>query len=284
MKPKALRAAKPCQGFTLVELIIVITLTGVVGVLASTIVGRQMEGYIDTTRRAEMIARANMAMQLIARDLRYAVPFSVRINGSAIEWVPIEGFGRYRKLPTAGAGDILDFSTTDNAFDVFGPMPGVLSSHRVVVGNSAIAASGFNLYQSASDGSVLPAGSHVITDAAVTPSINGSAIELSPAFQFSQDSVASRFYLVDGPSSYVCSGGEINRFESYALQSTQPTNPSAAPLSSASSALLLDSVSSCSFGYTATDEQHGLVTLQVELTESGETVSLVRFVHVENRP
>ena len=65
------RPAVECAGgFTLVELVIVIALTGVVAVLASTMVGNQMLGYVDTARRAELMAKANMAMQHIARDLR----------------------------------------------------------------------------------------------------------------------------------------------------------------------------------------------------------------------
>ncbi|MAR91891.1 MAG: prepilin-type N-terminal cleavage/methylation domain-containing protein [Pseudomonadota bacterium] len=282
---KAIRPAVNSQrGFTLVELIIVITLLGVVGVLATTMVGNQMQGYVDTARRAALVAKADGALRQLARDLRNAVPFSVRTNGTAIEWTPIEDFGRYRKLPGSG-GDLLDFSAPDSQFDIIGPLPAVGAGNRLVVGNSDLAASGYNLYQAASDGSSLPAGAHVITGTAITPSLAGSTLSLSAPFQFSQDSIASRFYVVSGGASYVCNTGtgELTRYSGYTLQAAQPTNPAAAPLSSASTALLVDSVSACSFGYSAVDALNGIVTLVLTLSDQGESVTLVRFIHVENR-
>ncbi|RLU01866.1 type II secretion system protein J [Ketobacter sp.] len=281
-----LPAVKGCSGFTLVELIIVITLVGVVAVMASTIISQQMQGYVDTARRAELVGKADAALSRMARDLRNAVPHSIRVSGSAIEWVPISGFGRYRKFPTGGAGDVLDFSVADESFDVFGSVPAVAAGNRMVIANSAAAASGYNLYQAASDGSSLPLGSHVITATGVTLSAAAGVISLSTPFQFSQDSIASRFYIVDGAGSYVCnlSDGTLRRYQSYPLQSSQPTNTALAPLASAATALLVDAVSNCVFGYTALDQQHGLVTIELELSLGSESISLVRFIHVENRP
>lgn len=274
------------SGFTLVEMVLVIALTGVVGVLAATIVSNQMLGYIDTTRRANLTAKAQGALQLMSRDLRNAIPFSIRISGNAIEWVPIQSYGRYRKFPTAGSGDTLDLSSPDTQFDVFGPMPTVAAGSQLVVANSPVLAAGFNLYQSPSSGGALPAGSHVVTSSAITVGSSGNSITLDIAHQFSQDSIASRFYLINGAASYICNttSGEINRFQNYPLQSSQPTNPSASPLSGAGAALLVDSVASCNFGYTAINQQYGLVTLELQLSQEGETVSMVRFIHVENRP
>ena len=50
------------SGFTLVELVIAISLMGVVSVLVTTMVGNQMLGYVDTARRAELVAKADMAL------------------------------------------------------------------------------------------------------------------------------------------------------------------------------------------------------------------------------
>lgn len=274
------------SGFTLVELVIVIAITGVVAVLASTLVGRQMEGYVDTSRRVTLVAKADAALRQMARELRNAVPYSIRISGNAIEWIPIEAFGRYRRFSGALAEDPLDFSALDTQFDVIGPLPTLVAGQRLVIGNTPAAASGFNVYQNASDGSVLPAGAHVITPVSMTASISGTTVTLDGGFQFSQDSVASRFYVISDAASYICNPGtgQINRYTNYGIHSSQPVAVGAAPLSTASSALLVDGVSSCSFGYTALDLMHGLVTLQLQLREGDETISLVRVIQVENRP
>lgn len=277
---------KASAGFTLVELIIVITLTGIVSVLATSMLSNQMQGYIDTVRRASLVSKADAAIKMMARDFHNAVPYSVRSSGTAIEWVPIRDYGRYRKFPTAGSGDILDFSAADSQFDVFGSMPAMSAGNQLVIANTNTASSGFNIYQSNSDGSLLPAGSHVITSAGITPVSSGATVTLSAPFQFSQDSIASRFYVISGAASYVCNTitGELTRHTGYALQSTQPTSATLAPLSTSSSALLVDTVSSCSFGYSSVDATHGIVTVNLQLTDAGETISLVRFIHVENRP
>ena len=281
-----LPAVKKLAGFTLVELVIVISLTGVVAVMASTIVGQQMLGYVDTARRAQLVAKADAALSMMTRDLRNAIPYSIRISGNAIEWVPIQGFGRYRKFPDAGSGDVLDFSIADSRFDTFGAMPTLISGNQLVIANSAAAASGYNLYQSASDGTSLPLGSHVVTSPGVGISSSGPQVVLSTPFQFSQDSIASRFYVINGAASYICnsSTGTITRYQSYPLQASQPSNGSAPPLSTTSSSLLVGDVSGCVFGYTALNQTHGLVTVQIDLALEGESISLVRFVHVENRP
>ncbi len=286
---KARRPAAECAGgFTLVELVIVIALTGVVAVLASTLVGNQMQGYVDTARRAELMAKADMALQHIARDVRSAVPYSVRVSGgTALEWVPVQAWGRYRKLAGASEDAVLDFSRPDNQFEVLygSSMPALPASARVVIGNSdAPGVDGINLYGDVSAGALVPAGSHVITPTSVSVASSGNNITLTPAFQFSLASLASRFYLVNGASSYVCSGDSIMRYAGYGLQKTQPVNTAAAPLSSASSALLLDGVASCQFGYSAVDATYGMLSVQLSLQQDNETVTMTRLISIENRP
>ena len=278
-------SSRVCSGFTLVELIIVITLTGVVAVLASTLVGNQMQGYVDTARRTGLTARADAALRHIARDLRNAVPYSIRVSGTALEWVPIQSFGRYRQFQSAGSGDPLDFTAQDGSFDVFGAVPSVNAGTQLVIGSTNINAAGFSLYQDASDGALLPLGSHVITPTSTAVTAASGGMLLSTPFQFSQDSAASRFYAINGAASYLCNAGSgvISRFSGYALQASQPVNALVSPLSSATSATLVDSVSACQFGYTALDLQNGLITVRLTLTEEGESVSLVRFIHVENQ-
>lgn len=280
-------APEHAGGFTLVELVIVIALTGVVAVLASTLVGQQMLGYVDMARRAALMAKADLAMQHLARDLRAAVPYSIRVTGgTALEWVPVQSWGRYRKLPDATESAALDFSRPDDQFEVLhaGTLPTLPSGAQLIIGNTeAPGIDGINLYGDVSAGALVPAGSHVITPTSVTVGSSGNLITLVPAFQFALASLASRFYVVSGGASYVCSGGAITRHSGYALQKTQPVNPAAAPLAT-SSTLLLDGVTHCQFGYTAFDATYGMLSVQLQLQDGDETVSLTRMINIENRP
>ena len=281
-------AVDSVKGFTLVELVIVITLTGIVVVLVSTMVGRQMLGYVDTARRADMMGKLDIALEQVTRDLRNAAPYSIRISsGTAVEWVPIESWGRYRKLPDADPDAVLDFSKPDDRFEVLygNAMPAIPAGARILIGNTdAMGVDGINVYGDPSGGSLVPAGSNVITPDTVTVTRSGNDLLLSPAFQFSLASLASRFYVVTGAVSYVCSGGAIHRYGPYGIQNTQPTNAGVAPLSTASDALLVDGLSSCQFGYSAIDSQRGQLSVSLTLQDGGDSVTSTHIINIENRP
>ena len=285
------------KGFTLIELIIVITLTGIVAVFISTITGNQMAAYVDVSARANLVNLAESSLRRIGRDLHNAVPNSIRVNANAIEFVPIISAGRYRGAPSAlASSDHLDFSTSDASFQVMGNLIQPASGSRLVIynfswvdGSGPVA--GVNLFGSASAGVLSPAGSHVISpvgnEISITDNGVNDLITLDSAFQFSFNSPSKRFYVVNGAASFICdaSAGEIRRYAGYGIQSTQPTNGAAAPLSGASSsALLVDHVEACTLSYSpGTSQRKGIVTIILTLLDNGERVRLVHQVHVGNR-
>jgi MSHA biogenesis protein MshO len=104
---------------------------------------------------------------------------------------------------------------------------------------------------------------------------------------FPNESPRQRFQIVDTPVSYICNlvTGEISRFQDYAINAAQPTNPAAAPLNAANSALLADRVTACSFSYAAGNlSRSGLATLQISISDSGETITLIQQAHPVNLP
>ncbi len=67
-------------GVTLIELVVVITITGIIaGVLGSVIV-RPIQGFQAQVRRAELVDAAELALRRTALDIRQALPNSVRIR------------------------------------------------------------------------------------------------------------------------------------------------------------------------------------------------------------
>ena len=285
------------KGFTLIELIIVITLTGIVAVFISTITGNQMAAYVDVSARANLVNLAESSLRRMGRDLHNAVPNSVRVSANAIEFVPIISAGRYRSAPSAlASSDHLDFSTSDASFQVMGNLTQPALGSRLVIynfswvdGSGPVA--GVNLFGSASAGVLSPAGSHVISpvgnEISITDNGVNDLVTLDSAFQFAFNSPSKRFYVVNGAASFICdaSAGEIRRYAGYGIQSTQPTNGAAAPLSGASSsALLVDHVEACTLSYSpGTSQRKGIVTIILTLLDNGERVRLVHQVHVGNR-
>jgi MSHA biogenesis protein MshO len=86
-----------------------------------------IDAHFDTARRAALSDQADTATRRMARDIRKALPNSIR-NPSAncIEVVPIRTSGRYQADvdTTAGPGaqtnSVLDFSVADTRFNMLG--------------------------------------------------------------------------------------------------------------------------------------------------------------------
>ncbi|MES2817726.1 MAG: type II secretion system protein, partial [Pseudomonadota bacterium] len=89
---------KPARGFTLVELVMVIALAGVVLVMISTVLSRPLQGFVDQSRRAVLVDQAAGALSRLTRDVRLAVPNSLRVSadGQALELLLIHSAARYR--------------------------------------------------------------------------------------------------------------------------------------------------------------------------------------------
>jgi MSHA biogenesis protein MshO len=289
------------RGFTLIELIIVITIAGIVAVLAATMLGNQMLGFVDLTRRAKLVDQAHTAVTQMARDIRHALPNSLRATTSGgssyLELVPIKDAGRYRAVAGASAGesDILDFSGADNSFQVIGRLPSVANNDRLVVYNigqvnaGGVPVRGANVYADVAVGaptSIPEPGSHVITDAGLT--LAGDILTMTGGHQFAFQSPRKRFYVINQAQSFICdmANQRIVRYQGYDLQSNQPSNLLAPPLSGASSqSILIENVTECAFEYAPGNAQRsGLLTIALTVSENGERVRLAHQVHVDNSP
>ena len=269
---------RTAAGFSLVELIVVIAVVGILSGIVAVFIRNPLEGYMAASRRAELTDIADGALVRIARDLRTALPNSVRVTqvGTTyyLEYLPIEAGGRYRaELTSSAAGDILDFTSgSDASFDVLGPTVTATSNQYLVVYNLGLDAStsawiGGNRRTVTSNGAV--------TNLAFTAT--GSALPL--------ESPSHRFYLVSTPVSYVCdpAAGTVRRYSGYgAPTSAQPTG-----FGSGINALLANRVKTCSIIYDAGAGQRlGQLTLRIQLenseSDNAEQVSLYREVVVNN--
>ena len=92
------RNAMRSRGFTLIEMIVVIVLTSIIASAVAVFIKLPVEGYVATARRAEMTDIADTAIRRMGRDLRLALPNSVRVTdgGATIEILLTKTGGRYR--------------------------------------------------------------------------------------------------------------------------------------------------------------------------------------------
>jgi MSHA biogenesis protein MshO len=134
------------KGMTLIELVVVIALIAIVSAVAAVAVREPMQAYVDTSRRAELSDVADSALRRIGREVRLALPNSVRVTtvGATkyVEFLQVRTGGRYRAQADAGnpAADWLDLTATgglgDNQFNIIGA-PSTLTD-QVIAPNSDI--------------------------------------------------------------------------------------------------------------------------------------------------
>ena len=278
------------RGFTLVELILVIVLCAIVGAMVSSVLSRPLEGFVAQSRRAELVDIGAGALNRMQRDIRMAVPGSLRVSadGQALELLLIHSGGRY--LPNRPLDNSLNFSATPDA-QCNGPMlAGVPTCDVLQVfapdvmppasGWLVIASSPFS-WTVSNPGNITPTNT-VFTrlpesDTVAYPGI--SLIRVTPpagSFTFAAASAQRRIYFADRVVGYRCTGsGQLLRYEHDQLQATLPA---ALP---APGRLQADRVESCDFRYASAS---GLATLRLSIGAAGESIRLAQQVQVNNAP
>jgi MSHA biogenesis protein MshO len=263
------------RGFTLIEAVMVIALTGIIAAMVAVFIREPVDGYFDTVRRAELTDVADTAARRIARDLHLALPNSVRSTSPlAIEFLLTRTGGRYRAEVDTGAEDVLDFTAPDTSFDLLGPPLTFAAGDQIVVYNLGIP--GADAYEGNS------ASTHNRRAYAGGVGAPLSNVTLGSVNALPFASPGHRFQVVDSAVSYVCDlgAGTLRRYAGYAITPVQ-----AIPPAGGTSALLAENVSACSFTYqSGVTQRSGLVAIALAVTQDNETVSLHHEVHVSNVP
>jgi MSHA biogenesis protein MshO len=285
------------RGFTLVEAVIVIVIIGVLSGMVAVFIRAPMQGYADGAARAELSDTADLALRRMARDLRLALPNSIRVSPdhNSLEFLMTRTGGRYLSAEDAVDGaPVLDFLDPANtSLTVVGPMPGAdeLTPGRdfLVVNNLG---PGFR-----------PADAYDLTSpqrniARVTGANPGSQLLVLADNPFAVQepplpSADQRFYIVSGPVTYYCGvepdgTRQLTRQSGYPIAAAQVANPVPAGAAGGTRSLLAGRVRSCRFEYeTLASMRSALAILTLELqprNSSDAVVRLVHQVHVNNTP
>jgi MSHA biogenesis protein MshO len=285
----------PQRGFTLVELVITIVVAGIVVAFMALFIMIPVRAYTAQTRRAQLVDDADSALRFMGRDIRGSLPNSVRITTSgtvtALELLATVDAARYADGgPLTNPALVLDFTAADTAFATTVPftqltLPWSSASSYLVIYNVGVP--GANAYEGVNV--ITQAGA--ITVAAGTGATANQNLVTFPPFQFKYGSPNKRVYLVSGPVSYLCDtgAGTLTRYSGYSISSTQATSAAALTAAGATAALVSADVGSastaCTFTYAVpTAQRNALVTLQLQLTQGGESVQLLYEVQPANAP
>ena len=287
------------SGFTLVEMIVVMVITGIIGGMVAMFIRAPVQGYVDSSRRAEMVDIADTALRRLARDIRTAVPNSVRLTGSTvIEFLPTKTGGRYRANATGGAsgcaalagdadGDVLEFGVSDSCFGIIGTVsPVIIAGDYIVVGSTQ--SDGAPPYDETATG-VLRA----------YDSINGNATRIAlaapAALPLFAELPSQRFQVIDGtqqavtyscendPNPVAAGDGPLRLMRHWHYWIGTGVIH-AAYAAGGTSAMLANHLSTCNIVYDAVSQRNGLVAITLEITRGGESIRLYQEIHVNNVP
>jgi MSHA biogenesis protein MshO len=294
-----MRTATPAaRGFTLIELVITIAVGSVVVAFMALFIVTPMSTYAAQTRRAALVDAADSALRLVGRDLRAALPNSVRVNasGSALELLATADGARYQNSGALSNPALeLDLTAPDGAFATTVPFTQEQvtpqwssNTYRLSIYNLGVP--GADAYQTPP-----PIGPNVITPATGTTitisagaTANQNLVTISPVFQFAFGSPGQRVFLVSGPVSYLCdtAAQTLTRYSGYTIASAQPVSAAALNAAGASAALVAGNVTGCQFVFSpgTTAQRNGLAMLTLQITQSGESVQLTHEVNVVNAP
>jgi len=300
--------ARAARGVTLIELVVAMVLVAII-VGATIYFVYPVRQAVDIRTRAELTDLADNALQRIAREVRLALPNSVRTDPTSrfLEFIPVRAAGRYRadgggvaggtNCPDTGVGvpasDQLSFDVVDTCFKTIGLLSNaaaITTNDSVVLNNYGAGFTGQDVYEAAG------ANRRRISAVAAEAARHRIAITSAAAFDRTlHDSPGKRFYIVNGtaaglpaPVTFDCSAGTLLRRSGYQMTFAQPAAP--ASFVGGTSQLIANSVANCVFEYLPnTGPQIGLLTLRLTLSQvrsdgGNETVSLYHSIHVSNVP
>ncbi len=286
-------------GFTLIELILTMVILSIIASMGAVFIGSPVLGYVDSVRRAELTDAADYSLRRFAREVRQALPNSLRVTTTGgvtyIEFIMTSGGGRYCSLLDGFAcGTELSFAdTTLKTFDVVGvtaaSVPSVAGDYIVV----------YNQGQDAAHNSYAPADAYADCSAAegcniaqvAVGGVAGNTVTLQTnvfaAQTTKQPSPSSRFHVVPGgvrAVTYACPSarGVMRRYANYGFSVAQATPPTGG-----SSSIMVNNAS-CVVTYenNVGHQRNGMLTVALRVFDAtgDESVTLLREIHLDNSP
>ncbi|NMP31935.1 type II secretion system protein [Thalassotalea sp. M1531] len=241
------------KGFTLIEMVMVIILLGIVSVTVGSMIRMGSQAFVDVSNRDELISSARFSVERLNRELRAALPNSVRLTdaNTCIELIPSVASTVYTDapVPPETVRNTIDIIAFDSASDAkVNPAAYDVAIYPI---------DDVDLYA----GSDRIASVQTITE----PTATEWQIELTANTTFAEDSPTQRLYFIERNSvKYCITGTELTRNTVLMAENL-----------AAGSAFTLDD---------ATHQRNSIVTTLLIFERNNERVTFNNEVQVINVP
>lgn len=248
-------------GFSLVELITVIVVLALVATIGTGFIVSATESYQQTQTRAALVNTARQALERMTRQLRGAMPYSVRITNSdnCVEFMPVAGGGIYRS-PVPDASNGAPAHTAINT-----------APHTVDFGTAEYVSIG------AMDSGELYGSGPV----SLAPVSSRAANQVTfPARTWQRNSIGQRFFLLNAPQAFCLFGGQLRFYPDQDITASDVNASSdydllARNAQASGSPFVLSA---------ASDSRNVLLEMNLAFSEGGETLSFDQEVLIRNVP
>jgi len=254
---------KKQAGFTLVELVVTIVVLGAIMAGTAVYITNSTIAYTNVAQRDQLTTLGRITIERVTRELRNALPNSIRIQNNCLEFFPIKAGSIYFDIPTTAAGS--SFSAWN-----FTIPAGANIEHVVVYPVDATA-----LYSQSNPGP--------IAGFAGTTGSPTATVTLSAAHQFALHAPHRRFYLAEDPVSYCIEGTDLNRYENYGVNGAQATPPGGTASLMAENIQTNDGGAITPFSYTPGSlQRNGIVTLDFRFLLNDDWIRMSHEVQIRN--
>ena len=258
------------NGFTLVELIVVIVVLSIVSVLGAQMIVTATDSYARTESRSKLVQTGRQAIERMTRQLRLALPNALRVSPSAncIEFMQVVAGAHYlNAVPDSNNGAPLTDAVATAPFTL-----GAGSAAHVAIAPLT----DIEVYTTAVPAARVGIGT-----------LGGAPIDTVPLagnHRFLRNSINRRLFVLDNPARFCVTGGQLRYYSDYGLLSTALTD---ADPGGGDSLLARDVAAAAPGAFTlsaGTEDRNTIVDIRLRFGESGESIVLNHKVFVRNVP
>lgn len=270
-------AQKNIQGFSLIEIIVVIVILGVLAASVTTFIGFGTQVYTDATDRDATVSSARFAIERLNREIRSALPNSIRINGNnsrqCIEFTPIVLSAVYTDIavaPEPSSAELKLIAFNETLFnDGFSPDLFV----AVYILNAD------DLYDASND-KVFKLANNTIAKAGHEWTINMASAE-----SFAEDSPTSRVYFFNDTVSYCVKNTLLTRHQNYTRNGDNTPTSTGVLMAESINMHAENGTLLPPFGFTeATQFRNSLVLINLTFDQNNEEIAFNNEIQVLNVP